>query len=205
MLDSKKTVLFVGAGGAVAGKLLPELAKRYDIVGIAGGRRDLEPACVDFLSGELTTSAAALFEEAFSRRAFDAIVWNAVRYHPADLLAASRGTLHLEFDLAVALPLECLKAALARGFSGSFILVTSGLAFSVKPGWGSYSIAKRGQVILAECLAAERAGRGVSPKAVALGAIADLPAETLADAFAHAIENTEPDKVLYTVYGPSWE
>lgn len=205
MPEPKKTVLFVGAGGAVASKLIPELARHYDIVGIVGHRQGLAPYCIELLAGELTSGHARLFNEAFSRYKFDAIIWNAVRYHPMPLAESSRGTLHLEFDLAIALPLECLKTALACGFAGSFIFVTSGLAFGVKPSWGSYSIAKRGQVITAEYLSTELGAQGVRAKAIALGTITDLPAITLQDAFMHAIENTHPEKTLYRVYDASWE
>ena len=204
-MPEKSKILFVGAGGVVASKLLPELAKRYAIVGMGGSRRELEPYCIDFLTGEISGAHERLFNEASSQHSFAGIIWNVVRYNPSALLASSRGTLHLEFDLAVALPLECLKVAHAHGFTGSIILVTSGLAFGVKPGWGSYSIAKHGQVILAQYLATELAEQRVHAKAIALGAIADLSAETLAEAFTHAIENTEPTKVVYKVYGPTWE
>ena len=129
----KKRVLFVGAGGAVATKLLPELSRMYDIVGIAGQHRELEPYCLELFSGELTTSYARLFEEAFSCHEFDAIVWNVVRFHPMPLIETSRGTLHLEMDLAIALPLECLRAALARGFSGSLPPFTSAAAPPLTP------------------------------------------------------------------------
>ncbi len=205
MTDPKEKVLFVGAGGAVAGKLLPELAQTYDIVGIAGKRCDLAPYCVELVSGELTSGHERLFEDAFSRHAFNAIVWNVVRYHPAPLLATPRGTLHLEFDLGIALPLECLRLAMAHGFSGSFILVTSGLAFGVKPSWGSYSIVKRGQVIMTDYLAQELANRDVYPKAIALGTITNIPVATLVEVFGRAIENADPEKTLYKAYGVEWE
>lgn len=204
MRDARKKILFVGAGGAVAGSLLPELARRYGIVGIAGKRRDLEPHCLEMLSGELTSEGPRLFEEICSRHDFRAIIWNAVRYHPMPLIESSRGTLHLEFDLGIALPLECLKAALAHGFDGSFVFVTSGLAFGIKPPWGSYSIVKRGQVIAAEYLARELGDR-IRAKCIALGAISDIPAATLDEVFTRAIENSDPETITYTAYGPEWK
>ncbi|MDO8408305.1 MAG: hypothetical protein Q7S95_03680 [bacterium] len=204
MIDSKKEILFIGAGGAVAGKLLPGLAKTYDIVGIAGRRSDLAPYCIELISGELTSEHERLFGDAFSRYAFHSIIWNAVRYHPMPLIESSRGTLHLEFDLGIALPLACLRAALAHGFAGTFIMVTSGLAFGVKPSWGSYSIMKRGQVIMAHYFAKELGGR-IHAKAIALGTIGDIPASTLRNVFERAIENADSDTVAYTAYGPEWK
>lgn len=207
MTGAKEKVLFVGAGGAVASKAIPELAATYDIVGIAGRRRDLERYCIEFASAELTGGAPRIFEELCSRHAFRSIVWNAVRYHPGPLLATSRGALHFEFDIGIALPLECLRAALASGFGNgaTFVTVTSGLAFGMKPSWGSYAIVKRGQVIMTDYLAEELAGRGIHPKAVALGAIADVPAPTLREVFERAIDNADPGKTLYKAYGPDWE
>src|SRR3989344_4484116 len=133
MTGEKEKVLFVGAGGPVAGELLPELAERYDIVGIAGHRRDPASYCVELGSGELTSEHERIFADAFSRYSFSAIVWNAVRYHPMPLIESSRGTLHLEFDVSIALPLECLRTGITHGFIGTFVVVTSGLAFGVKP------------------------------------------------------------------------
>ena len=106
MKSAAGKILFVGAGGAVAGKVLPELKKHYDIVGIAGRRRDLEPHCLEMLSGELTSEGPRLFEEVCSRHTFRAIIWDAVRYHPMTLIESSRGTLHLEFDIGVVLPVR---------------------------------------------------------------------------------------------------
>ena len=204
-VDERRKVLFVGAGGAVAGKLLPELAKTYDIVGIAGRRHELAPYCIELVHEELTSGAERLFADIFSRHTFRSIIWNAVRYHPMPLIESSRGTLNLEFDISVALPLTCLRAALTHGFAESFIMVTSGLAFGVKPSWGSYSIVKRGQVILAEYLAVELAGKDIQPKAIALGAIAEVPSATLVQVFERAIENADPGKTLYRAYGTTWE
>jgi len=205
MTNVKEKVLFVGASGAVAGKLLPRLTQTYDIIGVVGRRRELEPYCIELIGGELTSEGERLFEGVFSRHAFKSVIWNAVRYHPMPLIESPRGTLHLEFDLGIALPLTCLQVALAHGFAGTFIMVTSGLAFGVKPLWGSYSIVKRGQVIMTEYLAGELASRSVHPKAIALGAIADVPIATLYEVFEHAIENTDPDRVLYEAYGQKWE
>jgi len=204
----KKKVLFVGAGGTVAEKVLPRLADAYTIVGIAGHRRDLEPYCTEFHTAELTSDYEHLFEDVLSRHAFHAIVWNAVRYFPAPLLEASRSDMHIEFDIAVALPLECLRRAVAHNFKsgGTFIVVTSGLAFSTKPPWGSYSIVKRAQAILVEYLAQELSLRHIYPKAIALGAVERLLPETLEILFTHAIENSEPEKILYQAYGGAhWE
>jgi NAD(P)-dependent dehydrogenase (short-subunit alcohol dehydrogenase family) len=128
-----------------------------------------------------------------------------VRYHPAPLTETPRGILHLEFDLAIALPLACLKAGLVHGFAGTFILITSGLAFGQSPSWGSYSIVKRGQVIMAEYLSAELAGRGVRTKAIALGSLPQVPRATLAEVARRAIEDKDPGTTLYKAYGPVWE
>jgi len=204
MSEARDTILFVGAGGAVASKLLPGLAERYDIVGIAGKRVDLARYCIELAGGELGAEHTRLFEQACSCHRFHSIVWNAVRYFPTPLVESSREMLHREFDLAIALPLACLRAALAHGFTGTFVIVTSGLAFGTRPPWGSYSILKRGQIVMAEYLAAELAGR-VQPKAIALGAIAEIPATTLAEVFERAIENADPGKVLYKAYGQKWE
>jgi len=201
----RKKILFVGASGAVASRIIPFLAETYDVVGISRKRDDMKTHCVDFYIGDLLTEHEHLFITIFALHAFDAIVWNAVRYFPQEVLRASRETLHTEFDLGVALPLECLRTALEyRSLSGSekliFVCMTSGLAFGVKPSWGSYSIVKRGQVILAEYLAQESCEH-VSARAIALGAVPDTPDSILQDVIAQALESSDDTKVLYTVTG----
>ena len=157
-----------------------------------------------FVRGRPPPSGARGGRAASPRHSFDAIVWNVVRYRPAPLLESSRGTLHLEFDLGIALPIECARIALECGFRGTFTVVTSGLAFGVSHHWGSYSIVKRGQVILAEYLATEAAGR-LRPKAIALGTLADVPAPALAEVFLCAMRDSDPEKILYKAYGREWE
>ena len=203
-MNGKRSVLFVGAGGQVAGRLLPGLAERYDIVGIAGRRAHLSPYCRRFIQGELTSESARLFDEALADGPFDAIIWNAVRYHLSPMMESTRGSLHLEFDLAIALPLECLRTALARGFSGRFILVSSGFAFGFGPVHGSYSIVKRGQVILAEYLSRELAGRLEGAAAIAVRILSETPDAVLLEAFTDAIEGSVP-KPFYEMGGARWD
>jgi short-subunit dehydrogenase len=172
----KKKVLFVGASGAVASKLIPELSEHYDIVGISRTKRDLSSHCVDFYAGDLFVEYAEIFAQVFDRHEFNSIIWNPVQYHPNALLNTSRQILHAEFDLAVALPLECLRSAINHSFAdGTFLIVTSLLAFGNKPTWGSYSMSKRAQVILAEYLAKEISDKRIFPKAIALGSVSSDP------------------------------
>lgn len=202
----KEKLLFVGASGAVAEKALPALAEHYDLVGITRTNQALAPYCVELLSGDLTSEASRLFEEVFARHAFSSIVWNVVRYHPSSLMGSTRGAMHVEFDLGIALPLECLKCAVSHGLSeGTFVLVTSGLAFGISPPWGSYSIIKRGQVVLAEYLAAELRDQGIAAKTIALGAVAQVPFSTIGEVFTRAAANTDPEKLLYRAYGKEWD
>jgi len=205
----RKKILFVGASGAVASRVIPFLVKTYDVVGISRKRTDTKTNCVDFYIGDLLTEHEHLFATIFALHTFDAIIWNAVRYFPQEIRQASRETLHTEFDLGVVLPLECLRTALEhQSLSGSekliFICMTSGLAFGVKPSWGSYSIVKRGQVILAEYLAQE-SREHVSAKAIALGAVPDTPDTILHDVIIQALESDDDTKVLYAITGRGME
>ncbi len=202
----RKKILFVGLGGAVAEKLIPLLAETYDIVGVSGKRKNLKTFCVDFYSTDLFTYHPSLFAHLFVHHTFDGIVWNPVYYHPAPLIEETVDSLHKAFDMAVTLPLVCLREALEYGFTnGSFICVSSLLAFGVKPRWGAYSITKNGQVILAQYLAQELAAQKIHTKTIALGGISPIPDDTLLAVFTHALENSDPGKTLYKVNSDTWE
>ena len=193
----KKKILFVGASGAVASKVLPKLTTEYHIVGISRKQRSLEQYCTAFYTGDLLHDHKSIFQEIFVSHQFEAIIWNPVLYFPRPLITSSREILHTEFDLAVALPLECLKVAMESGFSrGTFIVVTSLLAFGKKPRWGSYSIVKRAQVVLAEYLADELEEKHVAVTAIALGSVGSIPIEKIQAIFKEAIQNNN-DTALY--------
>jgi short-subunit dehydrogenase len=201
----KKKVLFVGASGAVASKLIPALSESYDIVGISRTKRDLSQHCVDFYTGDLFVQSDEIFTQVFDSREINSIIWNTVQYHPSPLLNTSRQALHAEFDLAVALPLECLRSAINHSFKdGTFLIITSLLAFGNKPTWGSYSMVKRAQVILAEYLAKELSDARIFPKAIALGSVSMIPSEVMHEAFINAIENNDPAKIIYKLNEATW-
>ncbi|TAJ16022.1 MAG: SDR family oxidoreductase [Dehalococcoidia bacterium] len=153
----RKRLLFVGSSGESARKLIPHLAKTYDIVGIARSRRELEPYLVEQVTGDLLTSHEQVFDAAFRDGPYDAIIWNAVAYFIEPLTESTRESLHTEFDLAVALPMVCLKRyAQSKGSSTKrFIMMSSQMAFGHKAGLGSYSVMKRAQVTLIGALALE--------------------------------------------------
>lgn len=199
-MSQNPKVLFVGASGAVARKVLPILSESFTIVGVSRVRDEGKSYCSDFYQGDLLRDHEALFARIFHEHHFDGIVWNAVRYFPGLLHTATRPTLHTEFDLAIALPLACLQAALRGGFGeGSpFVLVASQLAFGRKANWGSYSIAKSGQVMLANYLADELSPQ-VIPRVVAPGAVPTIPDAILARAFLEALAKEGKGRGLYIV------
>ncbi len=186
---SKKKILFVGASGEVAKLVLPELASSYDIVGITKTRKDLHEHCVDVIVGDLLREHSAMFASISERHEISAIVWNAVQYFPSPILRASRNSLHVEFDLAVALPLECLRVAVAAAKSHplTFVMVTSQLAFGTKSGWGSYGIVKGGQVTLMRYLEEEHAPSTLIPRALALGSVSSMATGVLVEAFINTL------------------
>lgn len=199
MSEYRKKILFVGAGGILASKIFPSLAKKYDIVGIGGKRGDLKEYCVDFYSGNLLTEYGRLFEKALDRHTFDVVIWNPVQYYFTPLIQTSRESLHIEFDIAIALPLELLRSILPKSAPASvFALISSMSAFHHSANLGSYGIVKNAQLKLVEGLSVELAGR-MFFKAIAPSSVPKIPTETLVDVFISAIENTEPAKILYKV------
>lgn len=199
MSQSKKKILFIGAGGMLASRIIPSLAEQYDIVGIGGRRDDLKTHCVQFLSGNLLQEHRQLFETAFAAHAFDAVVWNPVRYFLRPLMESSRETLHTEFDLAIALPVECLRLFLAQESAEPvFILVSSLSAFHYNPKLASYGVIKNAQIKLAEVASAELGDR-VHMKVVAPGSVPGIETKSLVEAFHKAIENSEPAQMIYKV------
>ncbi len=202
-LKKKKKILFVGAGGMVASAILPRLSKTYEIVGIAGKRDDLRAYCSEFYTGDLVRDHTSLFEKVFTQHVFHSIIWNPGRFFHSKLLDSSREHLLTEFDLGVALPLECLKRgkeSLAPG--ATFVVISSTDAFNMPPGRGSYSIIKRSQVDMVGYLARELSGEDIFSKAIALGRVGEIPTDLLEKAFIRAIENAESlTKALYIVQG----
>ena len=206
-MPPKKQILFVGASGAVAQKILPHLSHTYSVIGLSRSHTTLRSYCSAYYTGDLLTENAQIFDKLFTAHTFDAIIWNVVRYFPKRLSETSREILHTEFDLGVALPTLCLQSALRHGFTHNktFTLVSSQLAFGKKPLWGSYSITKRGQIILASYLNDELLEQGVSLKVLAPGRVPDTADTILYDACARAVENTDPEKILYTIHTDRWE
>lgn len=200
MVKTRKKILFVGSSGVVARKVLPVLSKEYDIVGLSRVRKDGAPYCSRHYIGDLLHEHETIFERIFNENQFDAIVWNAVRYFPGPLHQATRPTLHTEFDLAVALPLQCLQVALRHRFgAGSpFLLISSQLAFGRKSGWGSYSVMKHAQVILADYISDELAHQ-VLPRVIAPSSVPLIPDMVLARAFGEALEVGDKGRTLYIV------
>jgi hypothetical protein len=200
MMQKKKKILFIGAGGQLATKILPELSQTYDIVGIAGKRDGLRRYCVDMYCGNLFTSYSQLFETVFRAHTFDAIVWNAVRYFCTSFQDGTREGIHAEFDMAVALPIECIKSARKeQSFHGSFVLVSSraGLNF-YRADLATYSLVKNAQVKLAELLSQEFQGI-MDIKVVAPSAVRAISSNELVHTFVEAIENAAPQTMLYEV------
>jgi NAD(P)-dependent dehydrogenase (short-subunit alcohol dehydrogenase family) len=198
---SKKNILFVGASGVVAEKVVPALSERYRLVGVSRKRTDLSHFFAEFLVGDLTSDSHKIFLRLFRQNLFDSIIWNPVIYSPSPALGISREKLRDEIDVAVGLPAECVRIAVKHGFLGnrSFVLVTSQLAFGVRTPWCSYSIVKRGQIVLGNYLAEELRDFGVVIKMLALGVVSEISEREMSDAFCGAIENLEPEKQLYTV------
>jgi len=192
MPAEKPKLLFVGASGAVARKVLPTLAERYSIVGVSRAHDEGRPHCIDFYTGDILHDYEGLFSKVFKTHHFDAIIWNVVRYFPGSLHEATRGTLHTEFDLAIALPVACLQFALRSGFGGGspFVLVSSQLAFGRKASWGSYSIVKEGQVALAQYLTDELSPQ-VVPRIIAPGSVPAIPGSVLSESFIEALTTGE--------------
>ncbi|OGC87993.1 hypothetical protein A2419_00810 [Candidatus Adlerbacteria bacterium RIFOXYC1_FULL_48_26] len=199
MEKQKKKILFVGAGGEVASMVLPSLAETYDIVGIAGKRDTLRQYCVEMYSGDLFSNYATLFETALRAHTFDVIVWNPVKYLFTSLMGSTREGLHREFDLAVALPIECVRSARkVQDFKGNFILVSSLSAFNYREDLATYSIVKNAQIRTAEVLSLELEG-SVAAKVVAPSTVRYISSEELTQLFKTAIEDTNPQKIFYKI------
>ena len=192
--DKKLTLLYVGASGMLAEKVLPALSKKYSIIGLSHTHKALSEYCTHFYTGNLLTEHERIFKTIFSKHNIDAIIWTPVRYFPMPLIKSSREILHTEFDLAVALPLECLKLARAHGFHGNktFTLVSSGLATGIKENWGSYSIAKAGENVLGAYLCTELSNSDIAVKVIAFGSLPQIQPERLTEAFCACIENADP-------------
>ncbi len=152
-----KKLLFVGASGMVAGRVLPRLCEEYEIVGISRKNKNLAQYCSTHLLGNLLTSHGELFAEAFSLHSYDVVVWNPVAFFPSRLIEARRETLHTEFDIAVALPLLCIQQYLAQAAPESkrFVGVSSQSAFGDRAPRASYSIVKRAQMDMLRTLSDE--------------------------------------------------
>jgi hypothetical protein len=150
----------------------------------------------------LLTEYKELFTTVFATHTFDAIIWNPVRCFFTPLLGASRESIHTEFDLAVALPLECIRVALQVPRTESknlFILVSSISAFRHSENLASYGIVKNAQIKLAEMLSIEVPDQLIC-KVIAPIRIQQIPPVVLAEAFKKAIENLEPEQVLDKVF-----
>ena len=153
----KKKILFIGASGPVADILIPFLSKEYELVGISATRTSHSPLCVEYIRTDLLRTGEDTLKDVFSRHTFDAVIWNAVQYFINPLAKATRVTLHTEFDLAVALPLTCAHLYLTQPAPADkrFISISSQSAFGARPNLATYSIVKRGQLMLMEYLAQE--------------------------------------------------
>lgn len=196
---ARKKILFVGAGGTLASKVIPLLAEKYDIVGIAGKRQELKEYCTDFYSVNLLAEYKTVFQNVFQKHSFDVVIWNPVRYFFTPLIGTSRESLHTEFDLAVALPVECVRALLPFSTKNTiFIIISSLSAFSHSKNLASYGIIKNAQIKLVEMFTVELADR-MFFKAIAPGSVPKIPTENLVENFISAIENDEPSKTLYRV------
>ena len=198
----------MGASGALAERVIPLLASHYEIVGVTHTSRTLANSMSRLYNGDLLSSHEELFNDIFTAHKIDAVIWNPVRYFPMPLLESSRTILHTEFDLACALPLECVKSAMRHGWgtkgvsSGkTFVLITSLLAFGHKPHWGSYAIAKRAEVVLGEYLEKELAPYGITMKTIALGEVPKISPPFLLEQLTRAIENADTTTQLYKIDG----
>lgn len=199
--SGKKKVFFVGASGNVAQTVIPALSTSYSIVGLSKHRKDMGRYFTHLYTADLHTEYSHIFTEIMKSHTFDAVVWSPVRYFPSPILHSSREILHTEFDLAVALPLECIKIARMYGFTENktFTFVTSGLGFDTKPNWGSYSIAKTAENMLSSSLRLELEEKDIAIKLLALGSIQKTLDSTIIQAFIDCIENTDSGKMLYRV------
>ena len=153
-----KKILFVGASGMVANILLPKLSETYSIIGISARRNDLASYCEEHILADLTKGGGIVLPELFLKHEFDIVIWNAVRYFKTPLLGASRLTLLTEFDLAVALPVECVRLYAKADHAGrkkKFIAMASKSAFAYQQGLTSYGIVKQAQITLMDYLAKE--------------------------------------------------
>lgn len=144
----KPSLLFVGASGPVANKVLPELSKHFNIVGISRSRTELATYCTKHILGNLLVSHEELFRDAFATHTYHTVIWNAVAFFPSLIKDASRETLHTEFDLAVALPVSCVQFYLKQKTSTQkhFIGVSSKSAYGDIAPRASYSMIKRAQL-----------------------------------------------------------
>jgi NAD(P)-dependent dehydrogenase (short-subunit alcohol dehydrogenase family) len=196
---ARKKILFVGAGGMLAAKILPTLAQHYDIIGIAGKRQELKQYCVDFYSCDLLTEYKTVFKEVLAKHVFDGIVWNPVAYYLKPLLESTRESFHIEFDIGVVLPLELVRMLVSSVAPNVvFVLVSSLSAYGYSPRLATYGVIKRAQLRLVHALSHELGDRMIF-KAIAPGSVPKISTEQLVRAFTAALENSEPSETLYKI------
>jgi NAD(P)-dependent dehydrogenase (short-subunit alcohol dehydrogenase family) len=202
MGKERKKILFVGAGGQLATVVLPLLAEQYEVVGIGGRRHELKEHCVDFYVGNLLQDYGDLFQKAFEKHTFDAIIWNPVRYFFTPLLGTTRETLHTEFDIGIALPIECVKMLFNSPRvknKTTFVIVSSGSAFRYSTNLASYGIIKNAQIKLGEILNLELSDK-LCCKVIAPGSVPKLDPAILTNAFIQSIEDVGEEPLLYKVF-----
>jgi NAD(P)-dependent dehydrogenase (short-subunit alcohol dehydrogenase family) len=197
----KKKILFVGASGAVANKIIPTLSLDNEIIGISKKNKDLEKYCKKFYTHNLLSGSKLFFESFFKQNEIDIIIWNPVVYFPKKIIESSREILHTEFDVAVALPLECLQIAIKNNFKGNkrFIMISSLLAFGYKESWASYSIVKSSQISIMNSFSKEIDSKNIIFKTIAFGAVPTITEKTMQKVFNLALGDGEGVKNIYKV------
>jgi NAD(P)-dependent dehydrogenase (short-subunit alcohol dehydrogenase family) len=196
-----KKILFIGASGVVAEKVISELSKQYDIVGVSKSNKKLRNYCTDYYTINLLQEYRTFFSMLFQKHIFDIIIWNPVAYFLLPLDKITRAMFHTEFDVGVVLALECFKSAYANGFSGNkvFIIISSLMAYGVRENRGTYSIVKQAQIRLAESLSCEYDRNDIAFKVIAYDSIPSINEATMIKSFVQSIENTNPEKITLKV------
>lgn len=196
----RKKILFVGASGKVAELMLPILQKDFDIVGISLQNENLKAYCIDFYTFNLHKDFLGGFETIFNRYLFYSIIWNPVVYFKTSLKETSREKMLTELDIAVAIPIECLKIAKKyRQNIELFIFNSSGRA--VEPydrGLATYAIAKNAQIKLTQMINQEPFESGLYAKAILLKNAREISTDFMSTVLEQALSKTNRDFVIKT-------
>lgn len=196
----RKKILFVGANGKIAELMLPIIVRDFDIVGTSLRNDTMLKYCIDFYTFNLHTDFEKSFETIFNKHSFYAIIWNPVVYFKSSLTETSRGKFLTELDLAVAIPIECLKIAKKVGQEIKlFIFNSSGRAIEpYDKNLATYAVTKNAQLKLAQMINQEPFKSGLRAKTILLKNSRELDEGFMKAILERVLSDSEQETVIKT-------